>query len=346
MSSPVPRVTVPCALFPPYPLISLPFWMIHGCTPSQPFPQGPDVGGEQGTAKKQAPVTPQRMEGPEGHVAFVPHLGDNASFAVLSHREHLASKLLMLSFAVVAKPQMALETSCCEGCTYFSQLPKNRAQCGEATAPALPNKPLLPESRRKGAEHPVPSPTLGQVPKAALPARGAGACAHQNLSETPRRGSAFSCWERRGEEWGKAKPREAAGLPVPALPPTAHSDGWVGRVPTSPLHLSFLPSCSVGTKRQTGLRVQHLWDTQTKQKPREDREDAAVPLPTVGLSPWQPRLQLAPSTCWAPQTSPATTQSCPSRATSALTPPQESLATEWDMPMDQGIVSPRRFHSF
>lgn len=47
------------------------------------FPQGTEVGGEQGTAKKQAPVTPQRMEGPEGHVAFMPHLGDNASPAVL-----------------------------------------------------------------------------------------------------------------------------------------------------------------------------------------------------------------------------------------------------------------------
>lgn len=93
------------------------------------------MGGEQVTAKKQAPATPRRMEGPEGHVVFMPHLGDNASLAVLSHREHLASKLLMLSFAEAAKPQMALETSCCEGCTYFSQLPKNRAQCGEAHSP-------------------------------------------------------------------------------------------------------------------------------------------------------------------------------------------------------------------
>lgn len=93
------------------------------------------MGGEQETAKKQAPVTPQRMEGLKGHVAFMPHLGDNASLAVLSHREHLTSKLLMLSFAVAAKPQMALETSCCEGCTYFSQLSKNRAQCGEDHGP-------------------------------------------------------------------------------------------------------------------------------------------------------------------------------------------------------------------
>lgn len=93
------------------------------------------MGGEQVTAKKQAPATPRRMEGPEGHVVFMPHLGDNASLAVLSHREHLASKLLMLSFAEAAKPQMALETSCCEGCTYFSQLPKNRAQCGGGSQP-------------------------------------------------------------------------------------------------------------------------------------------------------------------------------------------------------------------
>lgn len=129
----------PLCPFPPYPLTSLPFRTIRSLYGShrtnQPFPQRAEVGGEQGTAKKQAPVTPQRMESPKGHVAFMPHLGDNASLAVLSRREHLASELLMLSFAVAAKPQMALETSCCEGCTYFSQLPKNRAQCGEAHGP-------------------------------------------------------------------------------------------------------------------------------------------------------------------------------------------------------------------
>lgn len=215
---------------------------------------------------------------------------------------------------------------------------------GRLTAPALPNKPLLPESRRKGAEHPVPSPTLGQVPKAALSARGVGACAHQNRSETPRRRSALSCCERREEEWGKAKPGEAAGLLVPALPPTALRDGWVGRVLALPLHLSFLPACPIGTKGWTGLRVQHPCETH-KQKPREEREDAAVPLPTVGLSPWRPQLQLAPSTGWTPQTSLAATQPCHSRATSAPTAPQGSLASGWDMPMDQGIVPHGWFHS-
>lgn len=55
---------------------------------------------------------------------------------MLSHGEHPASKLLMLSLTEAVKPQIALETSCCDGCTYFSQLPKNRAWRGEPHGPS------------------------------------------------------------------------------------------------------------------------------------------------------------------------------------------------------------------
>lgn len=39
------------------------------------FPKRIEVGGEQGKADEQAPVTLQRMECPRGHVALAPHLG-------------------------------------------------------------------------------------------------------------------------------------------------------------------------------------------------------------------------------------------------------------------------------
>lgn len=126
-----------------------------------------------------------------------------------------------------------------------------------------------------------------------------------------------------GRSGGKQNPGRLQGW-------RCQRDGWVGRLLASPLHLSFLPACPVGTRRQAGLPVQHPCGTETKQKPRED---AALPLPTVRLSPWQPRLQLAPSTCWALQTNLATTQSCHSRGTSAPTTPQGSLATGRDMPL-------------
>lgn len=216
---------------------------------------------------------------------------------------------------------------------------------GRPTAPALPNKPLLPESRRKAAEHPVPPSVLSQVLKTALPARDAGACTHQNHSETPRQGSAFSCCERRREEWGKVKPGEAAGLAVPPLPPTARRDGWVGRILH---HLCISPSslpAPLGQKAEGTARSASVWDTQTSQKPREEREDSAILSPLWGLVPGSHDCKWSPSTCWAPQTNLATTQPCHSRTISAPTIPQGSLASDWDMAMVGGFVPHRQFHS-
>lgn len=96
---------------------------------------------------------------------------------------------------------------------------------------------------------------------------------------------------------------------------------WVGGEGPSITFASLLPlylSCWDKKIDRTACSAS-MWDTQMKQKPQKEREDAAIPLPTVGLRPVQPRLQLAPSTCWAPQTNLATTQTCHSRATSAPT---------------------------
>jgi len=112
LSHPAPRAIVPCAPFPPSLLTSLPCSITHGRTWSQPFPRGT----RRVESGKQAPGDPT------GHPALVPHLGCTSGrpCQLCCAEPRTAAKLLMLSCTKAVKPQMALETSCCDGCPYFS----------------------------------------------------------------------------------------------------------------------------------------------------------------------------------------------------------------------------------
>lgn len=172
-----PSGIIPCVPFPSHlPVLLYHPWM-H---PKTSFPKG-SKQLESRERQRNKPQGPHRgLRAPKRHVASMPHLGGDASFVVLSHGEHPAFKLLMLSLAKAEKPQIALETSCCDGCTYFSWLPKNRAWCGEPQ-PCQTSPCNLSHSERD-REHPIYPPTLSQAPKAAP--RGVGACDHQSCSET------------------------------------------------------------------------------------------------------------------------------------------------------------------
>lgn len=105
-----------------------------------------------------------------------------------------------------------------------------------------------------GREQNTPSlPPFWGSARSRSPCAAAGACAHRNRRETPRRGSAFSCCERRWEEWGKAKPGEAAGLAVPAP--------WVGgEAPSITFAITFaslLPPCLPRRDCLFSIRVGH-----------------------------------------------------------------------------------------
>lgn len=183
------------------------------------------------------------------------HLGSNASLAVLSHREHPASKLLMLSLAEAVKPQIALETSCCDGCTSPSFL-KIELGAGSPTAPVLPNKPLLPESQQKGAGASRASTRarLGAESSSArhrvrrpVTIKDAVKCPGETLP--------FHVAEEKGRSGEKQNPREAAGLPMPAA--ASHGvvqwGGWGG----SQHHLCILPSSPV---RLVGTGPKGSWE--------------------------------------------------------------------------------------
>lgn len=183
------------------------------------------------------------------------HLGSNASLAVLSHGEHPASKLLMLSLAEAVKPQIALETSCCDGCTSPSFL-KIELGAGSPTALVLPNKPLLPESQRKGAGASRASPhaRLGAESSSAWP-RVWGPVTIKDAVKHPGETLPFHVAEEEGRSGEKQNPREAAGLPMPAAAShgVARWGGWGG----SQHHLCILLSSPV---HPVGTGPKGSWD--------------------------------------------------------------------------------------
>lgn len=59
----------------------------------------------------------------------------------------------MRSLRAAVKPQKALETSCCDGCTSLSQLPKNRGWHRVNCSPVLPNSRESPQKEGRSTPH-------------------------------------------------------------------------------------------------------------------------------------------------------------------------------------------------
>lgn len=68
-------------------------------------------------------------------------------------RRERASKVLMRSLSAAVKPQKALETSHCHGCTSLSQLPKNRGWHRASCSPVMPNSCESLQKEGRSTQH-------------------------------------------------------------------------------------------------------------------------------------------------------------------------------------------------